>query len=347
MNRHGLRSVLQSWHRARARQACCVLATVISTRGSSYRKAGARMLIEIDPDHSRKTGIVGGGCFDDDLMDHARRVASDGQPMVCRYDMTSDDDVLWGLGMGCNGAVDVFLQPVGDSADETLGLLDQLVERGGLVATAIVDGEGRSAGSSWIVTTQDHSAHNSVQAGLSGDGTVFVDRIEPPFWLGIFGAGSDVLPVLELADQLDWRVAIWDHRPGYARADRFEQAAEVEAFTDRAPAAADRCNAILVMSHNFDADRRFLAAISDLELDYLGVLGPGQRRDRLLEQLGAAGDKLRQRLLGPVGLDLGGELPEDIALSAIAQIQARRHARGASALNARPQPQPAAGASGR
>lgn len=305
------------------------------------------MLIEIDPDRARLTGIVGGGCFDDDLMDHARQVASEGKPMVCRYDMTSDDDVLWGLGMGCNGAVDVFLQPAGDSADETLGLLDQLVERGGLVATAIVDGEGRTAGSSWTVTAAEQSVGTGVQAGLSADGHVFVDRIEPPFWLGIFGAGSDVLPVVELADQLDWRVAIWDHRPGYARADRFEQAVEVAAFTDRAPALAERCGALLVMSHNFDADRRFLAAVSDLEVDYLGVLGPGQRRDRLLEQLGAAGDKLRHRLLGPVGLDLGGELPEDIALSAIAQIQARRHARSADALNARPQPQPAADASGR
>ncbi len=317
MTRHGLSALLTALNNL-PNAKTAILATVIDTEGSSYRKAGARMLIDLD-DH-QLTGIVGGGCFDDDLLEHAREVANTGQCKVAFYDMRADDDVLWGLGMGCNGAVRVLLQPV-TSNHPLIALLEQGQRRGGLISTRVSDGH------CWL-------ADAGQAQGLSQhDGqSVFTDAITRQFCLGIFGTGSDVLPVVDLADQLDWQTVLWDHRPGSVKPHRFPLALSLSHFDGSAPADAKDCQAVLVMSHNFDADRRFLSAIAKLSIPFVGTLGPASRRTRLLEEIDGSPDNLAKRICGPVGLDLGGELPEEIALSVISQIQAHRLGRGAAPL---------------
>ncbi len=316
MTRHGLSALLSALDQLSGDDQA-VLATVIDTEGSSYRKAGARMLINLA--QHQLTGIVGGGCFDDDLIEHAREVANSGLCKVAFYDMRADDDVLWGLGMGCNGAVRVLLQPI--SADHPMTeLLKNLQQRGGQISLRLATGE------CW------QSDPQSVPAGLSGQGQqeCFSHRIAPRFRLGIFGTGSDVLPVLDMADQLDWHITLWDHRPGKVKAHRFPQVAAISAFDNATPADAQACQAVLVMSHNFDADRRFLNAIAGLGIPFIGSLGPISRRLRLLEQMERVPEGFADTLHGPVGLNLGGELPEEIALSVISQIQSWRL--GCSAL---------------
>ncbi|MFK7955920.1 MAG: XdhC family protein [Lysobacterales bacterium] len=318
MTRHGLSALLSALNNL-GDDTTAILATVIDTEGSSYRKAGARMLIELDD--QQFTGIVGGGCFDDDLLEHAREVAQTRQCKVAYYDMRADDDVLWGLGMGCNGAVRVLLQPM-SATHPLIGLLEQAKRNGGLISTRVSDGH------SWLAEAKQAEGLSTNQDGDS----VFTHTIAPQFRLGIFGTGSDVLPVVDLADQLDWQTVLWDHRPGKVKPHRFPLAFKVSEFDGSAPVDAKQCQAILVMSHNFDADRRFLNAISSLDIPFVGTLGPATRRMRLLEEIDRASAPLSKRIHGPVGLDLGGELPEDIALSVIAQIQAHRLQRSALPL---------------
>ncbi|MEM9530645.1 MAG: XdhC family protein [Pseudomonadota bacterium] len=326
MNRSGIRAL------AKARQkvtdpAQAVLATVIETQGSSYRKAGARMLIDLNPDARRLTGIVGGGCFDDDLIEHARSVVACGQCQTQLYDMRSDDDILWGLGMGCNGAVQVLLQPLSDHTPDPVALLEQLEQAGGgLLATRLADGH------TWIGAEGEFAVDQPTLLESAGQ-DLFVHPVPGCFQLGIFGTGSDVLPVLELADQLDWRVCLWDHRVGQVQPQRFPAAQSVKHFAGPTPPDAAACDALLIMSHSYDADLKFLRAVVELEAPYVGVLGPSSRRDKLVEDLGELGQALGPRLHGPVGMDLGGDTPEAIALSVCAELQALRHRRSGSALS--------------
>ncbi len=317
MTTHGLSALLAAL-RELPDDREVVLATVIDTQGSSYRKPGARMLIDL-AEHSL-TGIVGGGCFDDDLIEHAREVASSGRCKVAFYDMRADDDVLWGLGMGCNGAVRVLLQPV-RAGHPIIEMLTRLADPGGVVSTCLESGD------CWEEAAE-------VPPGLSHreDREIFTGHIPPRFRLGVFGTGSDVIPLVQLADQLDWHITLWDHRPGKAKPERFPLAAKVAAFENFEVEDAARCDALLVMSHNFDADRRFLDAVAALNIPFIGSLGPAARRDRLLDEMAHVPDGFAQRLVGPVGLDLGGDLPEEIALSVVSQLQAFRLERDARAL---------------
>ncbi|MDJ0654549.1 MAG: XdhC family protein [Xanthomonadales bacterium] len=320
---NGIRAVVEA-HAQLKKPA--VLATVIDTRGSSYRKAGARMLIHAD----EVTGIVGGGCFDDDLIAQARQVHQTGEPQTVLYDMTSPDDVLWGLGMGCNGAVTVFLQPVGPGiSDDPLPLVAELVQSdaGGYVATVVDCQTPDRLGASWIVG-DGQPGPAMADAGLQkvdDELGLFVDHVEPPPKLGIFGAGADALPLADIAAQTGWLVEVWDHRPGFAVASRFPMAERVSVFADEKPEGIERCFAVVVMSHSFAADLRFLNTVADVDIPYVGVLGPVARRQMLLEQMGDKGPPLESRLRGPIGLDLGGELPEEIALSVVSEIQLLRY----------------------
>ena len=326
MNRSGIRALAEARQKV-SDPAKAVLATVIETQGSSYRKAGARMLIDLNPEARQLTGIVGGGCFDDDLIEHARDVVASGQCQTQLYDMRSDDDILWGLGMGCNGAVQVLLQPLSDSTPDPVALLEQLEQAGGgLLATRVADGHTWIAGDGEFTVDQPTLLE-------SEDQHLFLHPVPGCFQLGIFGTGSDVLPVLELADQLDWRVRLWDHRIGQVRPERFPASQAVTHFTGQTPPDAGACDGLLIMSHSYDADLKFLRAVGALEVPYIGVLGPRSRREKLIEDLKEAGQALGPRLRGPVGLDLGGDTPEAIALSVCAELQALRHSRSGSALS--------------
>ncbi|MEM6576660.1 MAG: XdhC family protein [Pseudomonadota bacterium] len=320
MTTHGLSALLAALEQLPPDREV-VLATVIDTQGSSYRKPGARMLIDL-AEHSL-TGIVGGGCFDDDLIEHAREVAGSGRCKVAFYDMRADDDVLWGLGMGCNGAVRVLLQPV-RAGHPIIELLSRLADPGGVVSTCLESGD------CW-----EDSAEATPGLSHQDDREIYTAHIPPRFRLGIFGTGSDVIPLVQLADQLDWHVTLWDHRPGKAKPERFPLAAKIAAFEDFEVEDASRCHALLVMSHNFDADRRFLNAVAELGVPFIGSLGPAARRERLLEEMARVPDGFAARLVGPVGLDLGGDLPEEIALSVMSQLQAFRLSRSGQSLAGR------------
>jgi xanthine dehydrogenase accessory factor len=315
-----------------------VLATIIETFGSTYQKAGARMLIDRS---GGLAGLLGGGCFERDLIEHARSVFETGTPKTVFYDMRSPADTIWGLGLGCNGAVRIFLQllTVQDNFSP-LNLIDDVAEasRAGILVTVIesTHPDFPIARSLLLPDLTDRQDGGFAQTALSkphlevytiGGKVIkaFHDPLHPPIHLLVLGAGADAIPLAQCAKALAWRVTVADHRPGHVRKERFPQADEVVHFLPQALARdldLDRYDAVVLMTHHFDYDRRFLSAIAGSRIPYIGLLGPAQRRDRLLQSLDNVGERLRERVYGPVGLDIGAETPEEIALAIVAGIQA-------------------------
>lgn len=275
-----------------------VLATVVATRGSTYRKAGARMLLS---KRGPLAGIVGGGCFDADLAEQAKAVMAANQPRITTYDMRSPDDAIWGLGLGCEGAADILLQTPLQSR-QTLALIEGMVaDQGGWLATGIV--------------RDSDSFGDSRQTPETADAAWFLERVDPPPQLLVCGAGVDAQPLVALALQCGYRVRVVDHRPAAIRPERFP-GAEVSLYEGQ---PFDTVDAAVIMSHNLNMDIAYLKALAVTGTSYLGALGPSERRNLLLNEAGE--DVVNYRLKGPAGLDLGGELPEAIALSIMAEIQ--------------------------
>ncbi|MEM9304669.1 MAG: XdhC family protein [Pseudomonadota bacterium] len=322
---------------ARARLASdeqAVLATVVDTAGSTYRKAGARMLIAAD---GSLAGMLGGGCFDTDLAVQARSVLDTGLPRQVEYDMRSPDDAIWGLGLGCEGLVRIFLQRI-DRESPLLARLGNLVETGGgPLVTIIAAPDDTVIGTSWRPGEENAPGGvDAVEAATPGvqtrDGaTVFVEHVAPAPLLCICGAGADAVPVVDQAAAVGWRVVVLDRRPGHVRPDRFPNAHAVRAFAPDDPDLLE-ADAVLVMSHSLDGDLGYLRTVAGQAQPWVGVLGPTARRQRLLELLAGDGLDLTHRLRGPVGLDLGGELPEEVGLSIVAELQAATYGRDAAVL---------------
>ena len=333
-----------------------VLATVYDTVGSTYTKAGHRILIASNADYH---GLVSGGCLEGDLAERARAVLEANEPAAVTYDMRDEADDLWGLGVGCNGLIRVFLQPLlaAEGYEPFAQIADRLMASGPvIVATVIESGNGELAAGTTLIWDGDdvdlqalqslvpgcRAAHESgrVVFEKSADGfAVLYAPLEPLRRLLVLGGGLDALPVVNMAAELGWRVTIADHRPAYLEKGGFssaEQALLIEPAKMGRELDPGAFDAIIVMSHHLLTDQTYLAQLVDTEVGYIGVLGPRARRDRLLEALGPAGDALRERLRGPVGIDIGADAPESIALSLLAEIHATLAGRSGEALTDKP-----------
>jgi xanthine/CO dehydrogenase XdhC/CoxF family maturation factor len=324
-----------------------ILATVVATAGSTYRKRGARMLIMSDGSYF---GLLSGGCLEADLAIHARQVLDSGTPRAVEYDMRGPDDILFGIGAGCEGAMRVLLEPAGPGSPAATALANAgLATRAGRSTSLIVVHESpdlvlgtHDAASPFLVTAPPQTLSpallsaaqraladaesRTIDAEIAGRRTrAFVQYLAPPPHILICGAGPDAQPVAAAALALGWRVTVVDHRPAYALAERFPGAAvrRVDPGNLRASVAVGECHAVVVMSHHLPSDVAYLRELADAGVpDYVGLLGPAARRRRIAEELGAAADELHSRLRGPVGLDIGAVTPEGIALAIISEIHA-------------------------
>lgn len=345
------------------------LATIVGVRGSTYRRPGARLLV---PERSEMVGNLSGGCLEGEVEQVARDVIASGEPRVAFYDLTADDEVVWGWGLGCNGAIEVFVEP-GERAAEVAEALRLTIERERAVALATVlesgvDGVARGArivvdadggrvgglGDASVDAAVERLCRRALRSGASqtervaldrGDVRVFVEAILPPRRVLVCGAGHDAPPLVRQAAALGWRVAVCDDRPAFLDADRFPGAHElVDAQPADAAVAArvdDRTYAV-VMSHNYLRDRDYLRGLLASDAAYIGMLGPKARLERLLDDLARDGvrptERDRARLHGPAGLDLGGEGPDEIAAAIVAEVLAVSRGRGAGFLRERSGP---------
>ncbi len=356
-----------------------VLATVVQTSGSVYRGPGTRMLIEAD---LQSLGTISGGCLEGDVRENARTVFADGRPRLLHYDATSEDDILWGTGLGCSGTVDVFLErlPGGPFHYPTFLHGCALENRHGvLVAVFATEGETNAAPGQHLILDERKkalddiadlelraialNAADEILATLDdtqlpiapgytrhcelthGKAALLIEPLLPPIALYIFGAGYDAVPLAQLAGELGWRVTVADHRPAYARAERFPWARQVLlAQPGHLPddLQFDNRSCAVIMSHNYLQDQALLRDLLGAPLAYLGVLGPHQRTQRLLADLQKEGiapsDEQAARLFSPVGLDIGAETAEEIALSILGEIQAALTGRQGGPLRDHPGP---------
>lgn len=341
------KNLLRSFDEWREQGQALVLATVFETAGSTYSKAGARMLINSEGDFQ---GMLSGGCLEGDLAERARQVLGTGTAQMVTYDLGLNDEELWGLGVGCDGLMRIFLQPlraefdyapfrallrsyggnhreiavtvlVSDSADiepgATLVTADEDIEIFGLsdaAATVLLD-EAKAALASNVSSTRE------VRVG-DANATVLLAIVQPRARLLVLGAGLDAEPVCRLAAELGWRLTVVDHRPAYIENGNFDEAERIicsPASEMSQQIELSKFDAAIVMSHHLASDKLYLAQLSQTEIRYIGLLGPKDRRKRLLEELGNGAEALEGRLHGPAGLDIGAVGPAAIALSILAE----------------------------
>lgn len=305
-----------------------VLATVVATRGSVYRRPGARMLLTRA---GWMAGSISGGCVESDLVGTAFDRTADG-PVTVTYDASAADDVLLGFGLGCNGAVDVLMHRLPADGGVLAVLERVLSEREAVGLEVFGDGSFRTA----PLPTPSSFSSRSDSSGLGGlaprkneEGALLVETLRPSPALVIFGAGHDAVPLARVASGLGWSVTVVDGRSAYAVAERFPGARVVVSPPSRGIEIEAGAAAVL-MTHSFANDAAILRWLPQ-DLPYVGVLGPIHRTHRLLEEAGIA----TADLYAPIGLDLGADGPDEIALAIVAEILAVRKGKPGGHLKGR------------
>ncbi len=350
-----LPSIIEAFKAIEQRGVQAALATVVNVTGSTYRRPGARMLIAAD---GQTVGSVSGGCLERDVLNQAQRVLQSNTARVISYDSTSDDDIVWEFNLGCNGIVDVLIEPLPHNGKR--GLLAFLADclehrRAGIVATVFgVEGRMKAAiGNRLMLSERQSAIHDIADEDLAeairrdarraldsgtpkvaiyemsaGRAAVFIEVIHPPVPLVIFGAGHDAVPLVRFAKELGWHVTVIDPRPGYATRQRFS-------FADRLIVCRPddvhehieihRGTVAVVMTHHYLHDADLLKLLLPLPLRYLGLLGSKRRTQRLLHEARKEGvlpsESNLNLVYGPIGLDIGADTPEEIALAVAAEIQ--------------------------
>ncbi len=351
-----LEKIVQLWKKAEECGESAALATVVKTEGSSYRLPGARLLLL---QNGQRAGSVSGGCLEDDLVKKAWWLTELG-PVVRRYDTTPDGEIGSGFGLGCSGVVYVLLERLTRGHPTILDVIPDVrsARRPAAVAHLIhpapiagerlvIDAHGRSvnniadpelASSLELACRIALSERRSRTIHLMESVEAFVEVITPAVRLLVFGAGDDAIPVTELANYIGWRVWVFDGRAHYARPERFPEAERVilrPTGTRGLIPEIDPWTAAVLMSHSYTQDLDTIRELSGTRLSYLGILGPQKRSVQLLSDAG-----LDERMIGPVlhspmGLDIGADGPEQVAIAVIAEIQATLNRREGGPLRER------------
>jgi len=318
------------------------LATVVRVRGSAYRREGAKLLVA---DDGTTIGNVSGGCLELDVREVALAVLGSGEAQLRTYCSTNDEVSAWDLGLGCEGQVEIFVEPATDARTHERG---RLAGRAPFAVCTVVSGPKAAVGSRMTVTTVStdgslgaaaldarviERARALIRDGRSSlwdfDGVaVFVESLLPPPQLVLCGAGEDARPLARLAAEIGFQVVVVDRRSGYLSESNFPAGvARVESDGERLleRVAIDASCYAVVMTHNFADDRAYLRALVATPAPYIGILGPRRRTERILTLLEgevALDDSQRVRLHGPVGFDLGADGAEQVALAVLAEILA-------------------------
>jgi xanthine/CO dehydrogenase XdhC/CoxF family maturation factor len=338
-----------------------VLATVVRVDGSSYRRPGARMLVT---DDSKITGAISGGCLEGDALEKALFAIATGENKLITYDSTGEDDIQFGLHLGCNGVVHILFEPIKKEDPQNPVELLRLIANAGeeAVLVTIFSLKKKQPGTRLLYLKNNmHSSLTKPAQHILAEPinkvydekkstfldvdieqttcTAFIEWIERPVSLVIAGAGNDIQPLVEIAAMLGWSVTVVDGRFHYALPERFPGASKVlySRPADILPQIkTDSQTVYLLMSHNYNYDLGFLKQIVQQEFGYIGLLGPAQKRDRMLSDLQDQGVQLNEeqisKIHGPAGLDIGAENSTEIALSIVAEIKAFVSGRSGSPL---------------
>ncbi len=360
-----IKDIIRAFDEAQIQGRQTALATVVHVDGSSYRRPGARMLIT---DEGQLTGAISGGCLEGDALRKALLVMSQQKSMLVTYDTMDEDDAKLGIGLGCNGIIQVLIEPIiVNDANNPIELLkaiagkrqkavlitlfslenkkdiqpgtclllkeDELIEGNtpALKDILIKDGKQVLAGEQSVFRTY-HSNRQSL--------TAFIELVMPAVSLVVIGAGNDVIPLAAMADILGWETTVIDGRPSLAKQERFNASCQVLVSKPEnviSLVTIDEQTVFLLMTHNYNYDMAMLQPLVQKNVMFVGMLGPKKKLDRMLGELEEQGFHLTEQQLStiysPVGLDIGAETSEEIALSILSQIKAVLSGRQGSSLH--------------
>jgi len=350
-----IESILKAFDKATEAGKKVALATVVHVDGSSYRRPGARMLITEDGEF---TGSISGGCLEGDALRKALLAIHSSKTMLVTYDTTDEDDAKFGMGLGCNGIIQVLIEPLpGPNEFRVIDLLRKAYEsrqKAGLVTLySLKDKRGPQPGSCFLlnengeysgeipfsqkelvmkeamdVIKKQKSSFKKYQVN-SQEIIAFTEIILPAVSLVIIGGGNDVIPLVKMADILGWQTTVADGRPMYANKERFPVPSCQVLFSKAEDVlqniTVDNRTVFVLMSHNYNYDLSILRALLERQIVYIGILGPKKKLTMMIEELEDDGIILtpqqRDVIHGPVGLNIGAETAEEIAISIVAEIK--------------------------
>ena len=317
-----------------------VLATIYRTQGPCYRKSGAMMLFS---SQGEQLGILSGGCLESDIGTNARKVMQTGKTLSLCYDGSDEDDLSFHLGIGCGGTVYIILQQI-NAQNNYLSLI-QVHEAlqnhtSGYYYQPIVTDKDEDDSSSTSPYFQAEPIKDMAEAAQlteeHNNHKWLVNPIVPTPHLLIIGGGIDARPVASMAQQLGWHISLWDPRPANARKEYFTNVnnilkGEADVITDFA--LKNSVNAAIIMSHSIVIDAQALKALSRVNLDYVALLGPHHRREQVISEAQIEKQSLPFKFAGPSGLNIGGTLPESIALSILSECHACLYKKDAQSIS--------------
>ncbi|EPR68124.1 XdhC family protein [Cyclobacterium qasimii] len=352
-----IKEILKAYAIAVENNEKTALATVVNVDGSSYRRPGARMLIT---ENGELTGAISGGCLEGDALKKAQMVIFQQRAMLVTYDTTDEDDAKFGVGLGCNGIIHILIEPIDENnGNNPILLLKSCVKnRESKVLVTLFDFKhkrGAQPGTILLVAAENTSANkqfdqihsaiksfileeaksvistkrSSILPVIESEFTAFIEYMAPAIKLNILGAGNDVIPLVKLAAIMGWEICIADGRSDLVTGIRFPEAEELiigKGDEVVRKLDVDSRTAVVLMTHNFNYDLAILKGLYPYKCPYIGVLGPKKKLLKLKEQLWINGVELQNEedklIFGPMGLDIGAEGPEEIALSIMSEIKA-------------------------
>lgn len=343
-----LKAILAA-HRMADNKRQAAIATVVKVKGSSYRSPGARMYIT---DDGKWVGSISGGCLEGDALRKARQVMMEKKAMTVTYDTREESNQNLGISLGCNGVIDVLIEPIA-SENDPVEVFEKCIAANQPVAIAtIIRGNGTSEK---LLMTNGAATDGFSNRALANDVTpllkrvfdskksetinlscngeafeVFLELIQPSVSLILFGGGFDARPVSQLAKNLGWEVQVTDECVAHIVPIFFPQADKLSLcqreFIDR-DFNITPYTACVLMSHNYEYDRDVLRKLINTPAPYIGILGPRKRFEKMMAEFKEAGIELSseqlQRIHSPIGLDIGAEAADEIAISIIAEIQSK------------------------
>ncbi|MET0635671.1 MAG: XdhC family protein [Chitinophagaceae bacterium] len=347
-----IREIIESFEKAVKEGKRSALATVVHVEGSSYRRPGARMLIT---EEGVLTGAISGGCLEGDALRKALLAINQQHNKLVTYDTSDEDDARFGVQLGCNGIVHILFEPIDiQKENNAITLLRELVSKreNAVLVTLFSITDSNQPGTSFLYREKNvrHSSlqftlqealikevrqsleeHSSkLKENIPGYSSLqgFIEFIPPPISFIIAGAGNDAQPLVEITSLLGWNVTVIDGRSTHATAARFPRASDVQMLKsdELDKLTIDQGTVFVLMTHNYNYDLALLRQLVTLDLLYIGVLGPKTKLDRMIAEMAEEGMVLTPQQLkkihGPLGIDIGAETAEEIAVSLVAEVKA-------------------------
>lgn len=368
-----IKDIIHAYDAAVAAGKKSALATVVHVEGSSYRRPGARMLVR---DDGLLTGAISGGCLEGDALRKALLAIRENKNKLVTYDTTDEDDAKFGVQLGCHGIVHILFEPLDErQSNNPLQLLKKVyAERRNTVLVTLFSLQKRNVqpGTVYFITNNENSQNEpagmaeEIKLALRADiVTALINQVSviknytggreeisasiqalhPAVSLVICGAGNDAIPLAAIGRLAGWQVTIIDGRKTHANKERFAEAdniciAKPESILREVN--IDERTVFVLMTHNYNYDMEALRQLLKTECRYIGLLGPKKKLDRMIDGLASTGTIITptqlNKIYSPVGLDLGAETAEEIALSIAAEIKAVLSGNNARSLRDKEQP---------